>query len=61
VTTTEPLYEALKRLEHSDIPSEDREKLQPAFNALHGGEAMLLPDHLVERIRELDSQLKEVS
>lgn len=61
VTTTEPLFEALKRLEHAEIPPTDREILRPAFAALHGGQAIALPDRVVARIRALDSQLSNPS
>jgi hypothetical protein len=57
MTTNEPLFEALKRLEHADIPPTDREILRPAFAALHGGQAIALPERVIQRIRALDSQL----
>jgi len=57
MTTNEPLFEALKRLEHADIPPTDREILRPAFAALHGGQAIALPDRVVQRIRALAAQL----
>lgn len=61
MTTTEPLFEALKRLEHADIPPTDREILKPAFAALHGGQAIALPDRVVKRIRALDAQMSVTS
>lgn len=61
VTTSEPIYVALKRLELADLSSADREKLAPAFNALHGGQAIALPDGIVQLIRLLDTQLSAVS
>ena len=57
VTTSEPLFEALKRLEHADIPPVDREMLRPAFAALHGGQAIPLPERVIDRILALDAQL----
>jgi hypothetical protein len=57
VTTTEPLFEALKRLEHANIPPTDREILKPAFAALHGGQAIALPDRVVQRIRDIAARL----
>ncbi|CAB3730449.1 hypothetical protein [Paraburkholderia rhynchosiae] len=57
MTTNEPLFEALKRLEHADLPPTDREILRPAFAALHGGQAIALPERVVHRIRALDAQL----
>ncbi|MDR5813362.1 hypothetical protein QCE62_07115 [Caballeronia sp. LZ033] len=56
MTTTEPIYEALKRLEHADLPQVDREMLRPAFAALHGGVALALPERVIHRVRELDRQ-----
>ena len=61
MTTTEPIYEALKRLEHADIPTVDREMLRPAFAALHGSAAIPLPERVVERIRALDAELSLTS
>ncbi|WP_109477660.1 hypothetical protein [Paraburkholderia sp. C35] len=61
MTTSEPIYVALKRLELADLDPSDREDLAPAFNALHGGQAIALPDHIVERIRALDAQLSTES
>lgn len=61
MTTSEPIYVALKRLEHADISPSDREILAPAFNALHGGQAIALPDHVVNQIRALDAQLGTIS
>lgn len=61
MTTTEPIYLALKRLEQADLSPDDREKLAPAFNALHGGQAIAVPDDIVELIRTLDAQLSTVS
>jgi hypothetical protein len=59
VTTSEEIYRALMRLEHADIPTIDREMLRPAFAALHGAEAIPLPDRVIKRIRELDASLQK--
>ncbi len=57
MTTDEPIFRALRRLEHADIPSADREILRPAFAALNGGQPLALPELVVKRIRALDAQL----
>jgi hypothetical protein len=57
VTTQEELWRALARLEHADIPAIDREMLRPAFAALHGAEAIPLPERVIKRIRHLDAML----
>lgn len=59
MTATQHLYQILKRLEHADIPAEDREALRPAFAALHGCEAIPLDEKTIARIRALDSYLGE--
>lgn len=61
MTTNEPIYEALRRLEHADIPPSDREILRPAFAALHGRQAIALPNYVVNRIRALDAQFRNTS
>lgn len=61
MTTDEPIYRALARLEHADIPPTDREVLRPAFAALHGGSAIPLPERVIARIRALDAQLSNTS
>lgn len=61
MTVNEPIFEALRRLEHADIPPTDREILRPAFAALHGSQAIALPERVVARIRALDSQLSNTS
>jgi hypothetical protein len=61
MTTSEPLYEALKRLESAEIPPSDREILRPAFAVLHGGQAIALPTFVINRIRALDAQLGNTS
>jgi hypothetical protein len=57
MTTDEPIFRALARLEHADIPPSDRENLRPAFAALRSGQALALPERVVKRIRALDAQL----
>lgn len=60
MTTTEPIFEALKRLEHADIPDEARKTLVPAFAALHGAEAIPLPVSTITLIRDLDQKLASI-
>ena len=57
MTTDEPIFRALRRLENADIPPTDREILRPAFAALNGGQTIALPERVVQRIRALDAQL----
>lgn len=59
MTTTEPIYRVLTRLEHADIPAEDREALRHAFAALHGCQAIPLDEVTIARIRALDAYLGE--
>jgi hypothetical protein len=51
------LWEALKRLEHAELSDTDRNMLRPAFAALHGAQAMRLPEMVCARIRHLDATL----
>lgn len=51
------LWEALRRLESADLSDVDRNLLRPAFAALHGAQAMRLPERIVARIRHLDATL----
>lgn len=51
------LCEALKRLESADLSDTDRNLLRPAFAALHGAQAMRLPEIICARIRHLDATL----
>ncbi|KGC50897.1 hypothetical protein [Burkholderia pseudomallei] len=55
--TQEPLWRALKRLEHAELSDADRNLLRPAFAALHGSQAMRLPETVMARIRHLDATL----
>lgn len=57
MTTDEPIFRALSRLEHADIPEADRETLRPAFAALHGAEAIPLPEDTIDLILKLDQQI----
>jgi hypothetical protein len=57
MTTEEPIYRALARLEHREMAPCHREILRPAFAALHGGSAIALPDTVVNLIRMLDPEL----
>jgi hypothetical protein len=54
------LWDLLRNLEHADIPQADRDMLMAAFNALHGGQAIALPEDHIERIRELDAMFNGV-
>ena len=51
------LWEALRRLEHADLSDNDRNLLRPAFAALHGAQAIRLPELIVALIRRLDATL----
>lgn len=55
--TSYQLWEALRRLEHAELSDDDRNLLRPAFAAMHGSQAMRLPDRVVARIRHLDATL----
>lgn len=55
--TQDPLWRALKRLEHAELSENDRNLLRPAFAALHGSQAMRIPETIVARIRHLDATL----
>nr|ABY40553.1 hypothetical protein 4.4 [Burkholderia phage Bups phi1] len=58
----DPLWRALKRLEHAELSDDDRNLLRPAFAALHGSQALRIPEQIVARIRHLDATLtKEVA
>ncbi|MFD1558306.1 hypothetical protein ACFSHT_22195 [Paraburkholderia silviterrae] len=59
MTVQQDLWQILRRLEHADIPAEDRESLRPAFAALHGCEAVPLDEAKIARIRALDAYLGE--
>lgn len=51
------LWKALRRLEHADLNERDRNLLRPAFAALHGAQAISVPEPIVALIRKLDAQL----
>ncbi|PXW23375.1 hypothetical protein [Paraburkholderia caballeronis] len=55
MTTQDAIWKALTRLEHADLSSVDRELLRPAFAAMHGAQAIRIPDRVVARIRHLDA------
>ncbi|MBR8248642.1 hypothetical protein [Burkholderia cenocepacia] len=55
--TQDPLWRALKRLEHAELSDVDRNLLRPAFAAMHGSQAMRIPETVVARIRHLDATL----
>lgn len=61
MTVTDPIFEVLRRLENAEIPPSDREILRPAFAALHGSQAIALPERVIARIRALDAQLSNTS
>ncbi|WP_186122333.1 hypothetical protein [Burkholderia gladioli] len=56
-TTQEPVWSALLRLEHAELSDDDRNLLRPAFAALHGSQAIRIPERVVARIRHLDATL----
>lgn len=47
------LWEVLRQLEQADLDERDRNLLRPAFAALHGAQAMRLPETICARIRHL--------
>jgi hypothetical protein len=51
------VWKALRRLEKCDLSEVDRNLLRPAFAALHGAQAMRIPDRIVARIKELDATM----
>ncbi|PFH29089.1 hypothetical protein [Burkholderia sp. JKS000303] len=55
--TQDPLWRALKRLEHAELSDDDRNLLRPAFAAMNGSHAMKIPERVVARIRHLDATL----
>ncbi|MDN7456543.1 hypothetical protein [Burkholderia cenocepacia] len=55
--TQDPVWRALKRLEHAELSDVDRNLLRPAFAAMHGSQAMRIPETVVARIRHLDATL----
>lgn len=61
MTAEEELFRALRRLERADLSPDDCARLQPAFAALHGAEAIALPVDLIDRIRALDAQMSNTS
>jgi len=57
MTTEEPIWRALRRLEAADLDEDDRNLLRPAFAAMHGSHAIRIPDRVVARIKHLDATL----
>jgi hypothetical protein len=55
MTVEQDLWAALKRIENRDLSPEDRNLLRPAFAALHGAQAIKIPERVVARIRHLDA------
>lgn len=53
----DPLWRALKRLEHAELSDDDRNLLRPAFATMHGSHVMKIPERVVARIRHLDATL----
>lgn len=51
------MWEALKALEHKELTETDRNLLRPAFAALHGAQAMRLPEQVCARIRHLTATM----
>jgi hypothetical protein len=53
------MWEALKRIErHADVLSEtDHNLLRPSFAALHGAQAIRIPEKVCALIRHLDATL----
>ncbi|VWD01614.1 hypothetical protein BLA17378_05277 [Burkholderia aenigmatica] len=59
--TQDPLWRALTRLEHAELSESDRNDLRPAFAALHGSQAICIPDDVVKLIRQLDAALPKTA
>ncbi|KWF81270.1 hypothetical protein WL94_28260 [Burkholderia cepacia] len=59
--TQDPLWRALTRLEHADLSDVDRNLLRPAFAAMHGSQAMRIPEEIVKLIRRLDATLPKTT
>ncbi|OJB11849.1 hypothetical protein [Burkholderia ubonensis] len=59
--TQDALWRALERLEHAELPDNDRNLLRPAFAAMRGARAILIPDTIVARIRHLDATLPKTT
>ncbi|AOJ62448.1 hypothetical protein WJ32_08245 [Burkholderia ubonensis] len=59
--TQDPLWRALKRLEHAELSENDRNLLRPAFAAMRGARAIRIPDAIVARIRHLDATLPKTT
>ncbi|MGB8422236.1 hypothetical protein [Paraburkholderia sp.] len=57
MTTEEQIWKALRRLEHADLSEIDRNLLRPAFAAMHGAQAIRIPDRIVARIKQLDATM----
>lgn len=57
VVIYEELWRALARLEYAELLQDDRNLLRPAFAALHGGQAIRIPEAVVARILHLDATL----
>ncbi|KVL59298.1 hypothetical protein WT01_15840 [Burkholderia cepacia] len=55
--TQDPLWRALARLEGAELSDVDRNLLRPAFAAMHGSQAIRIPDEIVKLIRRLDATL----
>jgi hypothetical protein len=49
------LWRVLRDLEHESLDPADATLLRPAFAALHGGEAIALPEDLIVRVHELNN------
>ena len=48
------LWRMLREIERSDaLSDETAELLRPAFAAMNGGEAIALPDDIIDRVRQL--------
>ncbi|KVP84505.1 hypothetical protein WJ95_20285 [Burkholderia ubonensis] len=59
--TQDPLWRALARLEHAELLEGDRNLLRPAFAALHGSQAIRIPEAVVARILHLDATLPKAT
>ncbi len=55
--TVSQIWQALRKLEHANLSERDRNLLRPAFAAMHGAEAIKLPEIVIARIKHLDATL----
>lgn len=47
------LWHMLRELDRDALSEENAELLRPAFAAMNGGEAIALPEDIIDRVRQL--------